>query len=131
MSLSKIALLAAGLALGLTTMSVNVTTPALAQGVQNSPANMLDDIGEDEAVYYNATTGKMTKAKVKISTAHHTKAMAAGAKEVAKGTKPSKTSLVYKKGGKVYMLENKAGAAAGKTMIQENFQDVFDDGHQY
>jgi hypothetical protein len=131
MSLSKIALLAAGLALGLTTMSVTVTTPALAQGAQNTPANMLDDIGEDEAIYYNAATGKMTKAKAKVSAAHHTKAVAAGAKEVAKGTKPTKTSLVYKKGGKVYMLENKPGTAAGKTMIQENFQDVFDDGHQY
>jgi hypothetical protein len=131
MSLSKFALLAAGLALGLTTMSVTVTTPALAQGAQNSPANMLEDIGEDEALYYNAATGKMTKAKIKVSAAHHTKAVAAGAKEVAKGTKPTKTSLVYKKGGKIYMLENKPGTAAGKTMIQENFQDVFDDGHQY
>ena len=53
---------------------------------------MLDDVGEDEAVYYNAETGKMTKAKVKITAAHHTKAMAAGAKEVPKGTKPTKTA---------------------------------------
>ena len=29
------------------------------------------------------------------------------------------------------MLENKPGAAAGKTMIQEQFQDVFDGAHQY
>jgi hypothetical protein len=133
MSLSKIALLAAGLALGLTTMSVTVTTPALAQGAQNTPANMLDDIGEDEAIYYNAATGKMTKAKVKLTPGkgYHQKALKAGAKEVAKGTKPSKSALLYKRGGKIYMLENKPGTAAGKTMIQENFQDVFDDGHQY
>jgi len=126
MSLSKTALLAAGLALGLTTMTY--TTKVYAQA-QTQP-DMLQDIGEDEAVYYNAATGKMTKAKIKITAAHHTKAMAAGAKEVAKGTKPTKTSLVYRHGGKIYHLENKPGAA-GKTMVQENFQDMFDGVHQY
>jgi hypothetical protein len=128
MSLSKMALLAAGLALGVTTMSYTSTVYAQSQ---NTPGDMLSDIGEDEAVYYNAASGKMTKAKMKVSAAHHTKAMAAGAKEVAKGTKPTKTSLVYKKGGKIYMLENKPGAAAGKTMLQEGFQDMFDGAHQY
>jgi len=128
MSLSKRALLAAGLALGLTTTAYTTTVFAQAQ---NNPGDMLTDVGEDEAVYYKAETGKMTKAKVKITAAHHTKAMAAGAKEVPKGTKPTKTSLVYKHQGKVYMLENKAGSAAGKTMIQEQFQDVFDGNHQY
>jgi hypothetical protein len=133
MSLSKIALLAAGLALGLTAMSVNVTTPALAQGAQNTPANMLDDMGEDEAIYYNAATGKMTKAKIKVTPGkgYHKKAVAAGAKEVAKGTKPTKSALLYKRGGKIYMLENKPGTAAGKTMIQEGFQDLFDGAHAY
>lgn len=128
MSLSKIMLLAAGLALGLTTTTY--TTAVYAQA-QNTPGDMLADIGEDEAVYYNAATGKMTKAKMKVSATHHTKAMAGGAKEVAKGTKPTKTSLVYKKGGKIYMLENKPGSAAGKTFLQEGFQDMWDDGHQY
>jgi hypothetical protein len=128
MSLSKRELLAAGLGLGLTT--VGFTTAAYAQA-QNNPGDMLSDVGEDEAVYYKAETGKMTKAKVKMTAAHHTKAMAAGAKEIQKGTKPSKTALIYKHGGKMYMLENKAGAAAGKSMIQEQFQDVFDGNHQY
>jgi hypothetical protein len=133
MSLSKRELLAAGLALGLSTVAV--ATDAIAQardgGAQNTPGDMLSDMGEDEAVYYNSVTGKMTKAKIKVTAAHHTKAMAAGAKEVAKGTKPTKTSLVYRHGGKVYMLENKPGAAAGKTMIQDSFQDMFDGAHQY
>ena len=31
----------------------------------------------------------------------------------------------------MYMLENKPGTAAGKTMIQEHFQDMFDGDHQY
>jgi hypothetical protein len=133
MSLSKAALLAAGLALGLST--VGVSTPVFAQardgGAQNTPGDMLSDVGEDEAIYYNAATGKMTKAKIKVTAAHHTKAMAAGAKEVTKGTKPTKSSLLYKHGGKIYMLENKPGAAAGKTMIQDSFQDMFDGAHQY
>jgi hypothetical protein len=128
MSLSKIILLAAGLALGLTTMSY--TTAVHAQP-QNTPGDMLSDVGEEEAIYYNAVTGKVTKAKVKMDNARHTKAMAAGAKEVTRGTKPTKTSLLYKHAGKIYMLENKSGAAAGKTMIQEGFQDMFDGAHQY
>jgi hypothetical protein len=128
MSISKRALLAAGLALGVTTMAY--TTTVFAQ-TQNTPGDMLSDVGEDEAVYYKAETGKMTKAKAKITAAHHTKAMAAGAKEVPKGTKPTKSALLYKHGGKIYMLENKPGAAAGKTVVQEGFQDMFDGNHQY
>jgi|SwirhisoilCB1_FD_contig_31_2348654_length_481_multi_7_in_0_out_0_1 hypothetical protein len=128
MSLSKRALLASAFALGLT--SVGLTTQVHAQA-QNIPGNMLSDVGEDEAIYYNAATGKMTKAKVKMTAAMHTKAMSAGAKELAKGAKPTKTALVYKHGGKMYVLENKAGSAAGKTMIQEQFQDMFDGNHQY
>jgi hypothetical protein len=128
MSLSKTALLAAGLAFGLTTMSYTTTVYAQAQ---NTPGDMLSDVGEDEAVYYKSETGKMTKSKVKMTAAMHTKAMSAGAKEMSKGAKPTKTSMVYKHGGKMYMLENKPGAAAGKTMLQENFQDAFDGNHQW
>ena len=75
----------------------------------------------------------MTKAKIKFTPGkgYHQKALKAGAKEVPKGTKPTKSALIYKRGGKIYMLENKPGTAAGKTMIQEQFQDVFDGDHQY
>jgi hypothetical protein len=128
MLLSKRELLASALVLGVT--GAGYTTAVYAQA-QNSPGDMLNDVGEDEAVYYKSETGKMTKSKVKMTAAHHTKAMAAGAKEVPKGTKPTKTSMIYKHGGKMYMLENKPGTAAGKTMIQEQFQDVFDGNHQY
>jgi hypothetical protein len=129
MSLSKTALLAAGLALGLTTMTYTTKVYAQAQ----SQPDMLQDIGENEAIYYNATTGKMTKAKIKLTPGkgYHAKAIKAGAKEVAKGTKPTKSALIYKRDGKIYMLENKPGTAAGKTIIQENFQDMFDGTHQY
>jgi hypothetical protein len=123
MSLSKVTLLAIGFALGWSTLGPS--THANAQGAQNPTANMQNDIGEDEAIYFNAKTGKMTKAKTKMTAMHHTKAMAGGARELSKGV------MIFKKGGKLYLLENKAGTAAGKTMIQEGFQDIFDGNHQY
>lgn len=118
MSLSKITLLAAGLALAFSTTSI--VTKTMAQAPQNAPSNMLTDIGEDEAVYLKAETGKVVKAKRKMAAEHHTKAMAAGAREIPRG------AMIYRKGGKLYLLENKPGKAAGKTVIEENFQDHFD-----
>ena len=117
MSLSKMTLLAAGLAVGLSTM-------AFAQP-QNRPGDMLSDVGQDEMIYLKAETGKVTKAKAKITDAHHTKAMAAGARELPRG------AAIYRKGGKLYLLENKPGKTAGKTMIQEEFQEHFDGNHQF
>ena len=121
MSLSKTALLAASLTLGLSTMGV--VTKSFAQAPQNAPANMLLDVGEDEVMYMNIKTGKMNKGKMKISAAHNTKAMGMGAREIS-------SSMIYRKGGKLYLLENKA-SAGGKTVVQENFQEVFDGNHQY
>ena len=116
MSLSKMTVLAAGLALSLSTFGIS--TAVKAQGAQNTPGNMLSDVGEDEAVYVSPKTGKVTKAKVKVSAAAHTKAMAKGAKEIT-------GAMIYRKGGKLYLLENKP-TTAGKTMMQEDFQDMFD-----
>ena len=125
MSLSKITLVAAALALALP--AVGTVTKVYAQA-QNNPGNMLSDVGEDEVAYMKAD--KMTaKGKMKMTAAMHTKAMSMGAKEIdikaAKGT-----GMVYKHGGKYYWVENKAGAN-GKTMIQENFQEFFDGSHSY
>ena len=121
MSLSKITLLAAGLTVALATTSLATKTFAQAQ---NNPGNMLSDVGEDEVVYLKAETGKMTKGKMKLTAAHSTKAMSMGAKELPKG------AMVFRKGGKLYLLENKV-STGNKTMIQDNFQDVFDGNHQY
>lgn len=127
MSLSKITLVAAALALALP--AVGTVTKAYAQS-QNNPGNMLSDVGEDEIVYLKAETGKVTKAKMKMTAAMHTKAMGMGAKEVDPKTVKG-TGMVYKHGGKFYHVANAPGKAAGKTMIQENFQEVFDGAHQY
>ena len=126
MSLSKITLVVAALVFALPV--VGTATRVYAQA-QNNPGNMLSDVGEDEIVYMKGD--KMTaKGKMKMTAAMHTKAMGMGAKEVdikaAKGT-----GMVYKHGGKYYMVANAPGKAAGKTVIQENFQEVFDGSHQY
>ena len=132
MSLFKMALLAAGLVVGLG-LSTSVTThQALAQAAQNNPSNMLSDVGEDEAIYYNAEIGRFTKAKVKLSAAHHAK-LTGKSKEMttAQITANKKSGMVYKKGGKLYLLENTKAAGAAKGAVQNDFQDLFDGNHQY
>jgi hypothetical protein len=122
MSLSKMTLLAAGLALGFSTFGLSTTSYAQAQNV---PGNQLGDVGQDEIIYLRAETGRFSKGKTKITDASHTKAMAGGARELPRG------AMIYRKGGKLYLLENKPGKAAGKTMIAEEFQEHFDGNHQY
>jgi hypothetical protein len=117
MSFSKLTVLAAGLALGL-------SSAAFAQS-QNVPGNMLSDMGQDEIIYLKAETGKVSKAKAKMTDSSHGKAMTAGARELPRG------AMIYRKGGKLYLLENKPGKTAGKTMIHEEFQEHFDGNHQY
>lgn len=115
MAISKITLLAAGLALGLSTMGV--ATKSYAQA-QNTPGNMISDVGEDEALLIMGGNGKMMKAKGKMSAASHTKAMGMGGRELPMG------AMVYRHGGKLYLVENKAGAKT--SMVQETFTDMFD-----
>lgn len=115
MSLSKMALLAAGLALALSSTALS---PRAHAQTQNTPGNMLSDVGEDEAIIISPK-GRVMKAKTKVSAAHHTKAMAMGGREIKGG-------MIYRKNGKLYLLEDKPGKAAGKTMMNEEFQDMFD-----
>ena len=61
---------------------------------------------------------------VKLSKAHHEKMMKMG--RVATGS-----VMVYRTGGKTYVLENKPGKTPGKTMIQEEFDDLMPDSSQY
>jgi hypothetical protein len=125
------ALLAAGLVVGLGLSTTVTTHQALAQA-QNNPGNMLNDVGEDEAIYYNAETGRFTKAKVKLSAAHHSK-LTGKSKEMtsAQIMANKKSGMVYKKGGKLYLLENTKAAGAAKGTVQNEFQDLFDGNHQY
>jgi hypothetical protein len=78
------------------------------------------DAGEGTATYIGP---KRTKT-VKLSKAHHEKMLKMG--HVATGS-----VMVYHTGGKTYVLENKPGKAAGKTMIQEEFEGLMPDSAEY
>ncbi len=118
MSISKITLLAAGLALGLWSTTAVVHT-AHAQGAQNTPGNMLDDVGENEVLTIGPS-GKMVRHKRKMvpGQGKFKKMQSMGAREI-------KGAMIVKRGGKLYLLEDKPGKTPAKSMIQENFQDDF------
>jgi hypothetical protein len=120
MSITKMALLAAGLALGLTT--AGITTKVYAQA-QNTPGNMLTDLGEDEVIMISPS-GKMVKHKIVKGQGKFAKMQKMGAREIKGGA-------IVKRGGKIYLLEDKPGKAAGKTMMQEEFQSDFDMKNYY
>ena len=119
MSLSKMTVLAAGLALSLSTFGIAHAQPSPQPGgAQNTPGNMISDVGDDEAVAIGGN-GRVRKAKIKVTATHMTKAQQMGARELPKG------AMIIKKGGKVYILENKA-TTGNKTAIGESFQDMFE-----
>jgi hypothetical protein len=37
-----------------------------------------------------------------------------------------KGAMIVRRNGKIYLLEDKPGKVAGKSMVQEQFQDHFD-----
>ena len=57
---------------------------------------------------------RLHKSKVKVSAAQHEAAMKKGAREVRPGT------VLYKQGGKLYMIEDSANEKAS-THFQSNF----------
>ena len=116
MSLSKLTFLAAGLALALSTPGI--VTKARAQGAQNTPTNMLSDVGEDEVILISPK-GKVMKTKITKGKGAFDKAQKAGMREI-------KGAMIVRRNGKIYLLEDKPGKVAGKSMVQEQFQDHFD-----
>ena len=112
MSLSKISVLATSLALGLSI--VGAPTASVAQAVQDL---QLFELHDNQAFMVSSETGKVHKAKIAMTEAHHTKAMAMGGRELSKG------AMIYKHDGRIYIVEDKAG---GKTsVVQETFVDMF------
>ena len=108
MSVSKNALLStlAGLAMFLPTVGI-----AQMSG-KSTPATTL---GEGEAILIHPKTGVVHKSNTKVTTAKHTAALAKGAKEISGGT------VIYKQGGKLYMLQDN-----GDERSSQPFQDQFD-----
>jgi hypothetical protein len=109
--------LAAGLALALSTPAM-ITKASAQGGAQNTPTNMLSDVGEDDVILISPK-GKVMKTKITKGKGAFKKAQAAGMREI-------KGAMIIRRNGKIYLLEDKPGKAAGKSMVQESFQDQFD-----
>lgn len=105
MSVSTKALLAAGAG-----VLIGLSSFAMAQTKKSTQAT---SIGEGEAVMVNGAN--VHKSNSQVTAAQHSAAVSKGAKEIPGGT------VIYKQGGKLYMLQDNANERAS-----QNFQDQFD-----
>src|SRR5919108_2452601 len=105
MSVSTKALLAAGAA-----VLMGLSSAAVAQTKKSTQAT---SISEGEAIMVNGAN--VHKSNSKVTAAQHSAAVAKGAKEIPGGT------VIYKQGGKLYMLQDNANENAS-----QNFQNQFD-----
>ena len=109
MSISKRALLASSACL-----VIGLSTGAMAQTKGNAKSQEVTTVGEGEAVMIGPKGQRLHKSKVKISAAQHEAAMKKGAREVRPG------AVLYKQGGKLYMIEDSANEKAS-SHFQSNF----------
>ena len=110
MALSKRAILAGG-----TSLLIAMSTTAIAQTAKgNAKSSEAGTIGEGESYMIGKKGQRLHKSKVKVSTAQHEAAMKKGAREVKPGT------VIYKQGGKLYLMEDSANEKAS-THFQSNF----------
>ena len=105
MSVSTKALLAAGAA-----VLIGLSSVAMAQTKKSTQARSM---GEGEAIMVNGAN--VHKSNSPVTAAQHSAAVSKGAKEISGGT------VIYKQGGKLYMLQDNANERAS-----QNFQDQFD-----
>jgi hypothetical protein len=109
MSISKRALLASGAGL-----VIGLSTAAIAQTKGNAKSQEVTTVGEGEAVMIGPKGQRLHKSKVKVSAAQHEAALKKGAREVKPG------AVLYKQGGKLYMMEDSANEKAS-SHFQSNF----------
>ena len=109
MSISKRTLLASSACL-----VIGLSTGAMAQTKGNAKSQEVTSVGEGEAVMIGPKGQRLHKSKVKISAAQHEAAMKKGAREVRPG------AVLYKQGGKLYMIEDSANEKAS-SHFQSNF----------
>ena len=109
MSISKRALLASSACL-----VIGLSTGAMAQTKGNAKSQEVTSVGEGEAVMIGPKGQRLHKSKVKVSAAQHEAAMKKGAREVKPG------AVLYKQGGKLYMMEDSANEKAS-SHFQSNF----------
>jgi hypothetical protein len=109
MSASKRTLLATS-----ASVLVALSTGVLAQQKKgNAKSSEIASVDEGEAVMIGPKGQRLHKSNVKVTVAQHEAAMKKGAKEVKPGT------VLYKQGGKLYMMEGSGGKAP-------DFQNQFD-----
>ena len=106
MSISKRALLAVTAA-----ALIGLSGGAIAQTKKSS---QVTTVGEGEAVMIGPKGQRLHKSNTKISAAQHEAAMKKGAREIKPG------AVIYKQGGKLYMLEDSANEKASQG-FQSNF----------
>ena len=89
---------------------IAISSIALAQA-QGKKSSEVATMGEGEALMIGPKGERVHKSNVKVSTAQHEAAMKKGAREIKPG------AVIYKQGGKLYMLEEPTN---------ETFHDVFE-----
>ena len=107
MSISKRSLMAAG-----AVVLIGLSSAAIAQSKKSS---QVATVGEGEAVMIGPKAQRLHKSNVKITAAQHEAALKKGAREIKPG------AVIYKQGGKLYMLEDNANEKASSQ-----FQNQFD-----
>ena len=111
MALSKRAMLAT-----VSSLVIALSTTAFAQTPKgNKKSQEAGTIGEGEAYMIGPKGQRLHKSKAKVTAAQHEAAMKKGAHEVRPGT------VLYKQGGKLYMLQD-----SGNEKASQHFQDQFD-----
>jgi hypothetical protein len=105
MSVSKRALLTAGVCL-----VIGLSTAAMAQTKKSTEATT---VGEGEAIMLHPK-GTVHKSNVKVTGAQHEAALKKGAREIKGG------SVIYRQGGKTYLMEDRANEKAS-SHFQSNF----------
>jgi hypothetical protein len=113
MRFSKRLLLMAG-----TSLVIGLSSAALAQAPapkSTGKSSQVTTLGEGEAVMIGPKGQRLHKSNSKVTAAKHQSAVAKGAKEIPAG------AVIYKQGGKLYMLQDSGNEKASQT-----FQDQFD-----
>ena len=106
MSITKRSLMAAGAA-----VLIGLSSAAIAQTKKSS---QVATMGDGEAVMIGPKGAHLHKSNVKITAAQHEAALKKGAKEIKPG------AVIYKQGGKLYMMEDNANEKASQS-FQGNF----------
>jgi hypothetical protein len=110
MRFSKRLLLMAG-----TSVLIGLSSAALAQAPKAAKSSQVTTLNEGEAIMIGPKGQRLHKSNSKVTAAKHQSAMAKGAKEIPPG------AVIYKQGGKLYMLQDSGNEKASQT-----FQDQFD-----